>query len=172
MADERIQRFANETGFAEEKTAYDADGFLRLPGLISAEHLAEIERNLATYMEAVAPALPAEDIVYEPTAPGAPTKIRNLWRMDRHSEFFAKLALSRELQDLLATLLNGEPVPIVDCTRPPAPVPAPPAPPEVPPAPAPLPLPNPPMPPPGVPCTRPLATPPSAAGAGARPGRA
>jgi len=110
VADERIQRFANETGFAEEKTAYDADGFLRLPGLISAEHLAEIERNLATYMESVAPALPAEDIVYEPTAPGAPTKIRNLWRMDRHSDFFAKLALCRELQDLLATLLNGEPV--------------------------------------------------------------
>lgn len=110
MPDERIQRFANETDFAEEKKLYEAAGFLHLPGLISREHLAEIERNLAAYIESVAPALPTEDIVYEPTAAGSPTKIRNLWRMDRHSPYFSELAGSAGLRGLLGTLLNGEPV--------------------------------------------------------------
>lgn len=96
--------------FANEKSLYEADGFLRRPRLVSSERLAEIEENLAAYIESVVPSLPAADIVYEPTSPGSPAKIRNLWRMERHSEYFSELARSPELGSLLSELLNGEPV--------------------------------------------------------------
>jgi len=94
---------------ADQKRKYDADGFLHLPGYCSPDQLAAIEQSLNAYIEDIAPSLPKEDIVFEAAASETPRQIRNLWRMDQHSMFFAHLARSPELWRLLGLLLNGEP---------------------------------------------------------------
>lgn len=95
---------------AGEKSTYEADGFLHLPGLFASDQLAEIEDHLTTYFETVVPTLPQGDLVLEPARDGAFKQIRNLWRMEQHSEFFSNLARTPELWKRMEILLNGEPI--------------------------------------------------------------
>ena len=96
---------------AEEKRAYDADGFLRLPGLFPPDRLAEIEANLADYLKTVVPSLPSRDVVFESSSPaGAEPAIRNLWRLERYSSYFEELTRAPELWSRMACMVNGEPI--------------------------------------------------------------
>lgn len=93
-----------------QKHSYDRDGYLKLAPLFSAARMNDIETALQHYIETVVPGLAAHDIVWESTPPGAPRAIRNLWRMEQHSPFFADLTRAPELAELIKTLVNGEPV--------------------------------------------------------------
>src|SRR5450432_2066420 len=90
---------------------YQADGFVKIDRLLSDERLNEIERELARYGREVVPTLPPEDIVYEPDLlPDGSRGVRNLWRLERHSEFFAGLLNDRTLTALISKLVHGTPI--------------------------------------------------------------
>jgi phytanoyl-CoA hydroxylase len=93
-----------------DKSLYDRDGFLHLPGLFSPGGITEIEENLTTYIDKVGPTVPKQDIVFELTPSGAQAKIRNLWRMEKHSDYFSDLPRLPRLWNRISDLLNGEPV--------------------------------------------------------------
>ncbi len=90
---------------------YEADGFVKIDQLLSEERLQEIERELARYATEVVPTLPPGDIVWESELlPDGSRSIRNLWRMDHHSKFFADLLLDQGLSALISRLVHGTPV--------------------------------------------------------------
>jgi ectoine hydroxylase-related dioxygenase (phytanoyl-CoA dioxygenase family) len=85
---------------------YERDGCIRVRGFLDAALLPEVRRNLARYMNEIAPTLPAGDRTFE--ADGV--TVRNLWRMERHDSFFAGLAKRPEIVALVRELVHGEPV--------------------------------------------------------------
>lgn len=91
---------------ASYRDRYESDGVIRLRHLFSGDEVAAIRRALARYSVAIAPTLPAGEVVYE--ADGK--SIRNLWHMDRHDQFFKDLASDPNLVRLLTALLGGQPV--------------------------------------------------------------
>lgn len=84
---------------------YENDGFLHVPRLLDAGELHALELALQRYAELI-PTLAAADIVREPGS----LAIRNLWRMEQYSGFFADLAQRPKLLKLVAPLVKGEPV--------------------------------------------------------------
>ncbi len=95
---------------SEQKLAYDRDGFLKVPQLFSPGRMNEIVAELNRYTETIVPGLPPHDIVYEAKSGEGSRAIRNLWRMEEYSRFFADLVKGPELLELLSALVNGEPV--------------------------------------------------------------
>lgn len=94
----------------QRKETYDRDGFLKIDQLFTEERMREIESQLSNYMRDVVPRLSAEDVVYEPEPDETGRKtIRNLWRMEHHSDYFAELARDADLLELVGRLVNGEP---------------------------------------------------------------
>ena len=90
---------------------YEADGFVKIDKLLSDQRLEEIERELARYAREVVPTLPPGDVVYESELlPNGSRGIRNLWRLERHSEFFAGLLNNQELTALITRLVHGTPI--------------------------------------------------------------
>ena len=76
-----------------------------MPRLLDARQLHDVELALQRYAEIV-DTLPAADIVRE----AGGRAIRNLWRMEQHSAFFAALAESHKLRELVAPLVRGQPL--------------------------------------------------------------
>ncbi len=90
---------------------YESDGFVRIEPLLQPHELDEIETELIRYTEDVAPGLPAADIVYERDALADGRRaIRNLWRMEQYSTFFADLAKRPALLQVMNCLVNGKAV--------------------------------------------------------------
>lgn len=85
---------------------YERDGVIRVRGLLSQEEVQDIKEQLARYTREVVPSLPAGDRTFE--ADGA--SVRNLWRLEQHDEYFAKLAQSAKIRDIVRELVHGEPV--------------------------------------------------------------
>ena len=91
-----------------EKSAadYERDGHVRLRGFISRERIAEIEAQLELYVRDVLPTLPPEDFVMERDG----RAIRNLWRLERHDDYFLQMSRETFMVDLVSVLVHGEPV--------------------------------------------------------------
>jgi ectoine hydroxylase-related dioxygenase (phytanoyl-CoA dioxygenase family) len=85
---------------------YHRDGFVVVPGLMSADVVSSIRNELDRYIVETLPGLPPEDYVLE--AEGGP--VRNLWRLERHSPFFAQLGENSRMAALVSALVNGDPV--------------------------------------------------------------
>lgn len=85
--------------------AYRRDGFVVLPALVNAKAVAQIRTELSRYVTEKLSTLPPEDYVLEQE--GGP--VRNLWRLERHSEYFSGLGKDDYLTGLVGTLVNGEP---------------------------------------------------------------
>ena len=96
---------------AELHRQFEADGFVKIEPLFDERRIEEIDREVARYMDEIAPGVPATDIVYESEQPAHGTRaIRNLWRMERHSSWFEALARDPTLVEIVGRLLGGEPV--------------------------------------------------------------
>ncbi|MBI3962896.1 MAG: phytanoyl-CoA dioxygenase family protein [Deinococcus sp.] len=94
-----------------KKQTFDAEGFLKIEGFLSEEQIQEIESELSHYLQTMVPTLPMGDIVYETEASfWERREIRNLWRMEKYSEYLAALARQKDVLELVGTLVNGEPV--------------------------------------------------------------
>ncbi len=92
------------------KQNYDKDGFLEIERLFPESRMQEIESELERYLRDVVPSLPPDDVVYETeTVSTNKQSVRNLWRMESHSEFFTQLARDAELVKLVGMLVNGAP---------------------------------------------------------------
>lgn len=85
---------------------YDRAGFIRIEGLLNGAQISEIRGELEQYIRDTAPSLPPGDVVFE--ADGR--TVRNLWRMEHHSPYFAALAADSRIRVLVAKLVHGEPV--------------------------------------------------------------
>lgn len=98
-----------EEYLVDAKARYDADGFLKVEGLLSADDLALVDEELARYEREVTPTLPPTDVVWEKELlPDGTRRVRNLWRMQDYSEFFARLGERPEWMALASRLVNGE----------------------------------------------------------------
>jgi ectoine hydroxylase-related dioxygenase (phytanoyl-CoA dioxygenase family) len=82
-------------------------GYLIIDELFPQEKIAEIERELGRYINQLDPAQSAGIVVYEPNTDG---KIRNLFAMEKHDDYFAELTESPELLELTATIFDDCPV--------------------------------------------------------------
>jgi len=70
-----------------------------------------LERELERYYQVIVPELPADDIVYENDLDtGSRIGIRNLWRMERYSNYFDHFARGKEVLELVGMLVNGPPL--------------------------------------------------------------
>ncbi|MFN7920241.1 MAG: phytanoyl-CoA dioxygenase family protein [Bryobacteraceae bacterium] len=102
---------SDEAQLNQWKQRYDRDGFLEIRGLLDAAELAALEAELDRYFREIAPGLPAGDIVWEKEPmPDGSRRVRNLWRMEQYSPFFASLAQNPRLLALAGKLVNGDPV--------------------------------------------------------------
>jgi ectoine hydroxylase-related dioxygenase (phytanoyl-CoA dioxygenase family) len=90
----------------EEAQAYVRDGCIRVRGFLSADLLRDVRERLARYEREIVPGLPPTDRTFEADGKA----IRNLWRMQEHDPFFKSLAERAETRELIASLVNGEPV--------------------------------------------------------------
>lgn len=101
----------NDQYLAEAKSQFDADGFLKVPAVLTAEDKQAIDAELERYVRDIGPTLPATDIVWEAEPmPDGSRRIRNLWRLEKYSPLFASIGLRPDLLKLAGTLVNGEPV--------------------------------------------------------------
>lgn len=91
---------------ADLSQTYARDGCLRVPGLLDAGALAEVRRELDRYTREVVPGLPEGDRTFEADGKA----VRNLWRMERHSAFFDRIARDPRVLGLVRVLVRGEPV--------------------------------------------------------------
>ena len=92
----------SQQAFAE----FEASGFVRMPGFFSSEETDAIRSALNRYVTEIAPQVPPADRVLE--ADGA--SVRNLWRMQHHSPFFAELAERPRILELVSLLVRGRAV--------------------------------------------------------------
>ncbi len=91
--------------------AYASDGFVKLEPLFDAARMQAIDDELARYVSDIAPGIPPADIVFEKQPnPDGSRAIRNLWRMENHSQYFRDLALDANLLELMRRLVGGEPL--------------------------------------------------------------
>lgn len=85
---------------------YERDGVVRIHSLFPQDEIDTIREEIARYGRDIAPDLPNGDIVYE--ADGK--TIRNLWRIEEYSKFFADLAHRSDLLNLAGKLVHGRAV--------------------------------------------------------------
>jgi ectoine hydroxylase-related dioxygenase (phytanoyl-CoA dioxygenase family) len=85
---------------------YERDGVVRVRGLLSPEEVEEVKTQLAHYISEHLSSLPTGDRTFENDG----KTVRNLWRMERHDEYFARLAARPDILELVSKLVHGEPV--------------------------------------------------------------
>lgn len=85
---------------------YEREGVIRVRGFLSGDQLEEVKTAIARYIREVLPGVPPADRTYEADS----VSVRNMWRMERHDEYFASLAKRPFIQELVGRLLHGEPV--------------------------------------------------------------
>src|SRR3954471_3018532 len=82
-------------------------GYLIVDEFLPSEKIVEIERELRRYIDQLDPTQSAGLVVYEPNTQG---KIRNLFAMEKHDDYFATLAESPELIELATAIFKDRPI--------------------------------------------------------------
>ena len=85
---------------------YHRDGVVRIRRFFSSETVAKIRTELDRYMREDLATKPVDARTLEPDG----KTIRNLWRLEQHSEYFRELADREEITSLIGVLVNGDPV--------------------------------------------------------------
>ena len=75
-----------------------------IPQVFSAEEIAEIDRQLDTFVADIASTLEAGDIFYEPDG----KSIKSMFRLDQRSAFFNDLRLDARMQTIVDAIYPGE----------------------------------------------------------------
>jgi phytanoyl-CoA hydroxylase len=85
---------------------YERDGVVRIRQFLPPTQVHEVRREIAKYVDEIAPTLAPTEVVFE-----ADEKTpRNLWRMEKHSAYFAGLAKKPKIISLVSQLVHGDPV--------------------------------------------------------------
>lgn len=85
---------------------YRLDGIVRIRNFFSAKIITEIRTELERYILEDLPSKPIDARTME--ADGE--TIRNLWRLELYNEYFKKLGENNEIKELVAKLVEGDPV--------------------------------------------------------------
>jgi phytanoyl-CoA hydroxylase len=85
---------------------YRQDGVVRLKGLLSAEKVAEIRAELDRYISHDLPTKPLD----ARTTEADETTVRNLWRLEQYNPYMLEFSQQPEIRELVAELVQGEPV--------------------------------------------------------------
>lgn len=88
---------------------FDRDGYVRVPGVLSAGEIAEIHQQVERYVCDVGPTLPREHILYEDKA--RPDTLKQLPRMHEHDAWFNALIQQGAMRDLAEQLLRARAIP-------------------------------------------------------------
>ncbi len=84
--------------------AYEADGYVIVPGLFSAEELQSLEAELEAHIRDIVPGQSAGVVYYEDGA----NVIKSVFKLDGHSEMYAGLARDPRVMAVLEAVLPGE----------------------------------------------------------------
>jgi phytanoyl-CoA hydroxylase len=84
---------------------FNADGYVVVPDLFSAEEIAEIEVSLAAHIRDVVPHQLAGTVYYEDDPPDV---IKSVFKLDKHSATFATLAYDPRVIAILEAAIPGE----------------------------------------------------------------
>jgi len=87
-----------------EVDAYARDGVIRIREFFASEMISEIRGELERYTREALPLQIKPDCTFE--ADGS--TIRNLWRLEQHSEYFRLLAERPEVREVVGKLIPGE----------------------------------------------------------------
>ena len=89
-----------------DSAAYDRDGVIRIRGFFDSKLITEIRGEIERYTREILPLQEMPDCTLE--ADGS--TIRNLWRLEKHSNYFRRLAGRRDLRLVVRKLGQGDPV--------------------------------------------------------------
>jgi hypothetical protein len=79
-------------------------GYARLPGLFTADEIAEVRAHIDRVVRDVLPSMEPGDYVVEPGGQA----VRNLWRLEQYDPYFAQLGNSPRLLGIIGQLLDAE----------------------------------------------------------------
>lgn len=85
------------------------NGYVQLPGFRTGQELAEIELNLARFIDEVVPTLPREEVFYEDKTDR--TSLKQIQRMHDHDPFFEQLIGEGPFRKVAEQLLGERVVP-------------------------------------------------------------
>jgi phytanoyl-CoA hydroxylase len=91
---------------AEFAHVYDRDGVVTVPALFSPREVASIRDELAKIEREALGTMDSSDYVLE----GDGRTVRNLWRLERYSEYFDALSRCTRLLEIVGPLVHGDPV--------------------------------------------------------------
>ena len=91
---------------ATESADFDRDGVIRIRGFFESELITEIRGEIDRYTRSVLPLQEMPDCTLE--ADGS--TIRNLWRLEKHSDYFRRFAERRDVSQVVRKLVQGDPV--------------------------------------------------------------
>jgi phytanoyl-CoA hydroxylase len=93
--------------YDELARVFDTRGYLIIDEFFPPVKILQIEQQLARFVREIDPAQSAGLVVYEPNTDG---KIRNLFAMEKHDDYFAELAKAQELVNLAKTIFDDDPI--------------------------------------------------------------
>jgi ectoine hydroxylase-related dioxygenase (phytanoyl-CoA dioxygenase family) len=96
--------------YSELARQFTDKGFLVVEHFFTPAKISEIEAELAQYVEQLSETGAIQSAVYEPQQPGKQPQIRNLFHMEKYSEYFTALAKAPELLNLARAIFRDEPV--------------------------------------------------------------
>lgn len=89
------------------RTQFQQDGYVFIPGFLSANEMAELHEHIRQFMHDVVPGLPPERAFYE--RKDDPSTLKQLFNMFEYDPYFAQLMNDSTFSDL-ASLVLDEPV--------------------------------------------------------------
>jgi ectoine hydroxylase-related dioxygenase (phytanoyl-CoA dioxygenase family) len=89
-----------------ESAAYERDGVIRIRRFFDSKLITEIRGQIERYTREVLPLQEMPDCTLE--ADGS--TIRNLWRLEQHSDYFRRLAGRQDIRQVVRKLVRGDPV--------------------------------------------------------------
>ncbi len=97
----------NDKQDAERKAHFDEHGYVSLPGFLTPDEVADLNRHIDTFIADVVPTMPRERVFYEDV--DDPSTLKQLLRLFEFDETFHKMAFNSRYERL-AELLLGEAV--------------------------------------------------------------
>lgn len=91
------------------KKQFEEDGYVFLPGFLSAEEIALVNEKLTYFIENVVPGLPAHDVFYEDK--NDPATLKQIMHVSEHEPYFAPMLHQSRFSKIAGELLQDQVVP-------------------------------------------------------------